>query len=104
METKVNQAKTQVRTSLPRWRGRLDEISSEIEEIVLPSGETSVAQDEEWCDVVVGGEKRRIRFHDYHAIFEIPGLYETLFYERLKCCSPSRTVALLLDVLSDTDQ
>ncbi len=49
-------------------------------------------QDEEWCEIVLGGERRRIRFHDYHEIYAIPGLYEQLFYDVLECDSP-RTVA-----------
>ncbi len=47
-----------------------------------------LSQDEEWCEVGVDGEWRRLRFHDYAAIYEVPGLYERLFYEELKCCSP----------------
>lgn len=56
-------------------------------------------QDREWCDIVIGGERRRIRFHDYHEIYRIPGLYEKLFYEHLGCCSPSRVVQLLEELL-----
>ncbi len=36
-----------------------------------------------------------IRFHDYDVIYRHPGLYEQLFYERLKCQSPSRVAAIL---------
>jgi len=35
-----------------------------------------------------GGEKVKIRFHDYDEIYKRPGLYEQLFYDRLKCNSP----------------
>ena len=52
-------------------------------------------QDQEWCELRVDGEVRRIRFHDYAEIFALPGLYEQLFYEELECDSP-RTVADLL--------
>lgn len=58
-------------------------------------------QDEEWCQVLIDGHWRRIRFHDYHEIYSIPGLYEALFYKQLKCCSPSRVATLLEDVLTD---
>jgi hypothetical protein len=60
----------------------------------FPSGE-HVDQDHEWCVVQVGGDTRRIRFHDYAAIYAVPGLYEHLFYERLQCCSPATVVGLL---------
>jgi SAM-dependent methyltransferase len=59
-------------------------------------GDELLDQDVEWCRVTVGGETREIRFHDYHEIYAIPGLYEFLFYERLKCCSP-RVVSELLE-------
>jgi predicted TPR repeat methyltransferase len=52
-------------------------------------------QDREWCEVVVDGEPRRIRFHDYDEIFEIEGLYEKLFHDYLKCRSPEVVVGLL---------
>lgn len=46
------------------------------------------SQDEEFCEVVIDGEPRRIRFHDYGEIYSIPGLYERLFYRDLRCQSP----------------
>jgi predicted TPR repeat methyltransferase len=60
-------------------------------------------QDEEFCEITLDGERSRIRFHDYHEVFAIPGLYEQLFYEELKCDSP-RTIAGLIgeQVSSDT--
>lgn len=57
-------------------------------EILLPDVDLKLDQDEEWCEVLVGGERRRIRFHDYHEIYNVPGLYERLFYDTLKCASP----------------
>jgi SAM-dependent methyltransferase len=41
------------------------------------------------------GEEARIRFHDYDEIYRRPGLYEQLFYDRLKCCSPKKVVDIL---------
>jgi predicted TPR repeat methyltransferase len=73
-------------------------------DITFPRGrEEDRDQDEEFCEVTLDGETRRIRFHDYHEIYEIPGLYEQLFYEELKCDSP-RTIAGLIteQVSSDT--
>lgn len=42
-----------------------------------------------------GGQKK-LRFHDYDKIYGIPGLYEQIFYDRLKCVSPA-TVARILN-------
>jgi 2-polyprenyl-3-methyl-5-hydroxy-6-metoxy-1,4-benzoquinol methylase len=44
----------------------------------------------------VNGEWRQIRIHDYDALYAIPGLYERLIYEILKCDSPA-TVRRLLE-------
>jgi SAM-dependent methyltransferase len=55
----------------------------------------SADQDEEWFEVEVDGETRRLRFHDYSEIYSIPGLYEELIYERLRCESP-RVIARLM--------
>jgi SAM-dependent methyltransferase len=66
-------------------------------------GDELLDQDVEWCRVTVGGETREIRFHDYHEIYAIPGLYEFLFYERLKCCSPQVVRELLEQELRDEE-
>lgn len=52
-------------------------------------------QDGEWCEVAVDGETRRIRFHDYDEIFTVPGLYEAIFHDHLRCTSPGVVVDLL---------
>lgn len=70
----------------------------------FPKRADRLEQNEEWCEAMIEGEWRTIRFHDYGSIFAVPGLYEALFYERLKCCSPARVVGLLSDVLSDSPQ
>lgn len=64
-----------------------------------------VPQDQEWVEVSVDGQRRRISFHDYGEIFDIPGLYEQLFYETLRCSSPQTVVGLLQTALerSGTD-
>ena len=52
---------------------------------------TDLEQDEEFFFFVESdGEKRQILFHEYAEIYKIKGLYEQLFYERLKCNSPTK--------------
>jgi 2-polyprenyl-3-methyl-5-hydroxy-6-metoxy-1,4-benzoquinol methylase len=71
-------------------------------EIRFPRAEANAEdydQDEEWCEVRIGRELRRFRFHDYDEIYSIPGLYEQLFYEELKCDSPRTVCALLAEHL-----
>lgn len=45
-------------------------------------------QDEAYFILSEEGDEQRIRFHDYGEIYRRPGLYEQVFYERLKCQSP----------------
>src|SRR3954463_15882501 len=67
----------------------------------LPDEASATAsQDEEWCEVEVDGEPRRLRFHDYSEIYSIPGLYERLIYERLGCQSPRVIAGLLRNELA----
>ncbi|OZM75723.1 methyltransferase domain-containing protein [Pseudonocardia sp. MH-G8] len=69
-------------------------------QIFLPE-DLRLGQDEEWCDAVLDGKRIRIRFHDYHLIYEIPGLYEQLFYETLECVSPRMVRTLLARALAE---
>ncbi len=72
------------------------EVVDEPFEIQFPQRDRDdVDQDEEWCEVRLAGQRRRIRFHDYEEIYAWRGLYEQLFYDELKCDSP-RTVCRLL--------
>lgn len=66
--------------------------------IVKPNVEESLDQNQEWIYVDFGDEKKKIRFHDYGKVYEVPGLYEKIFYEELKCQSPE----FLSDLLEQT--
>lgn len=83
------------------WKNRFEQIDSDVEDVRLPDAADGVDQDEEWCEVLVGDEKHRIRFHDYGDVFQIPGLYEEIFYHYLECCSPSYISNLLDSVVSE---
>jgi 2-polyprenyl-3-methyl-5-hydroxy-6-metoxy-1,4-benzoquinol methylase len=56
--------------------------------VALPEPGLSMTQDAEWCVVRLDGRWQQIRFHDYKAIYRIPGLYEKVIYDILKCDSP----------------
>lgn len=47
-----------------------------------------------------GGNSERFRFHDYDAIYAVPGLYEQIFYDRLKCDSPRFLAQRLSEVVA----
>lgn len=58
-------------------------------------------QDEAYFTLTEGEPPRelRIRFHDYDALYRHPGLYEQLYYDRLKCTSPTQVVGMLRHAL-----
>lgn len=96
---------TLLRDGTPRWRSRLEEIDCPVGEIRIPELDGYCpTQDHEWCEVVIDGQAKRIRFHNYAELYKIPTLYEELFYGKLKCCSPSRVAGLLEDVMTDFGQ
>ncbi|MDX9910482.1 MAG: class I SAM-dependent methyltransferase [Phycisphaerales bacterium] len=69
-------------------------------EFALPPAE-SIAQNEEWVVVKTTGAPgkdgawRRVRLHDYHEVFRVPGLYEKWVYQTLRCQSPQRIADLM---------
>lgn len=65
-----------------------------------PEQEHDLGQDEAYFNLIEDGSTRQILFHDYDRIFSKPGLYEQLFYERLKCTSPKKVSGLLHDSLT----
>ncbi|MDQ3647953.1 MAG: methyltransferase domain-containing protein [Actinomycetota bacterium] len=69
-------------------------------DIRFPSDGRAVDQDQEWAEIGVNGTARRYRFHDYADLYEVPGLYEQIFYDELKCQSPQVVCGLLGEVLA----
>jgi len=70
--------------------------------IILPDTQSqTLDQDAEYCILKGsnGAGEQRIRFHDYEKIYSIPGLYERLFYKKLKCTSPSTICGYLKEVV-----
>lgn len=64
--------------------------------IQFPQAEsTHLEQNEAFFYLQNSGGQRKIRFHDYEEIYQIPGLYEQVFYDRLKCVSPTKVTSIL---------
>jgi hypothetical protein len=61
----------------------------------------AIEQGEEYVFVEQDGNREKVRFHDYDKIYEVPGLYEYLFYDRYKCNSPEVVCNLLKNHLRD---
>jgi len=65
-------------------------------EIELPRVEDEgLDQDEEWLWLDTGDGREKVRFHDYERFYDVPGLYEHVFYDHLKCTSPETVCGLL---------
>ena len=63
--------------------------------VALPEPSLSMTQDTEWCVVRDNGRWRQIRFHDYDELYSVPGLYEKIIYDILRCDSPHVVCSLL---------
>lgn len=66
-----------------------------------PTEPHTLEQNEAMFSIDEAGEEKYFRFHDYNELFKRPGLYEQLFYERLKCISPMKVVSLLRKTLRE---
>jgi hypothetical protein len=74
----------------------------QVHNISFPISEPhALGQDEAFFILKEDGHEVRIRFHDYDKIYDRPGLYEQLFYQRLHCASPRKVRDLLEKVLQD---
>ncbi len=64
--------------------------------IQFPKPESSdLNQDEAYFYLQGSGGQRKIKFHDYDEIYQVQGLYEQVFYDRLKCTSPTKVTSIL---------
>ncbi len=69
-----------------------------------PADVKELAQDEVYFYLRGEEGTQKIRLHDYDQIFKVPGLYEQVVYERLKCQSPSTVVDVLKYAVSQSHQ
>jgi hypothetical protein len=72
--------------------------------IQFPKPESSnLNQDEAYFHIQERDALRKIRFHDYDKIYRIQGLYEQIFYDRLKCTSPEKVATILESSLKQSE-
>ncbi len=64
-------------------------------QVMWPDDAAALDQDEEYFTLAADGKTQRLRVHDYAEIYDIPGLYEEVVYDRLKCDSPRQVCTLL---------
>lgn len=65
-------------------------------------GTSSSSQDEAFFYIQSSKGRRKLRLHDYADIYNLEGLYEQLFYDRLKCSSPKKVVSILHSALGSS--
>lgn len=82
------------------WPGQLE--AQQPMAVRFPRENEGRSQDSEWCEIYLDNEWRRLRLHDYAEIYAIPGLYEHLFGDILRCTSPRRIVRLLSDCMRES--
>jgi len=63
--------------------------------VAYPGKDCMVEQDEEYFDLVTEDGRERIRIHEYDRVYDVPGLYEEVVYNRLQCDSPKVLTDLL---------
>lgn len=78
-----------------------DQLDASTFRVRICSTSSDLGQDEESFEFRHEGETRRLRIHDYADIYQVPGLYEALVYDKLECTSPPRLADLLANVLPD---
>ncbi len=70
-----------------------------------PTDVRELSQDEVYFYLVDDeGQKAKFRLHEYDRIYQVPGLYEQVVYDRLKCQSPSTVTEVLKSSLSQSGQ
>lgn len=56
-------------------------------------------QDESFYYLEENGKELKLLFHEYDELYRRPGLYEQLFYDRLKCTSPQKIIETLYSTI-----
>ena len=69
-----------------------------------PLDANHLAQDEVTFQLIEDEQRLELRLHDYGQIYLRPGLYEQVYYDRLKCSSPKKVGELLKLTLDASEQ
>jgi predicted TPR repeat methyltransferase len=69
-----------------------------------PDDAKELGQDEAYFYLIEDNRRLKLRLHDYDQIYLRPGLYEQLFYDRLKCTSPKKVGEILKRTLDANER
>jgi predicted TPR repeat methyltransferase len=72
-------------------------------DVQLPGSACEMDQNEEWVKVITDDGNRKLLIHDYANFYKMPGLYEEVVYDRLKCCSPEVVCETLEKAMDEAD-
>lgn len=65
--------------------------------VMYPDEADELDQHKEFFTLVTDEGSQRLRIHDYDKVYKVPGLYEEVVYDRLKCDSPQTVCSLLAE-------
>lgn len=68
-------------------------------QIEYPSKECMLEQNEEWFHLMTEDGQECIRIHEYDRVYDVPGLYEEVVYNKLQCDSPQVITGLLKETM-----
>lgn len=71
--------------------------------VTFPSQQKLLDQDEEWFIVEHDSGREKMRIHEYGRLYSIPGLYEEVVYDRLKCTSPEVVCGMLAQEIEQSE-
>ena len=72
-------------------------------QVAYPGKECMVEQNEEYFDLLTEEGRERIRIHEYNRVYDVPGLYEEVVYNKLQCDSPQVITDLLKTSMQEND-
>ena len=73
-------------------------------QVAYPGRACMLEQNEEWFDLVTDDGCERIRIHEYDRVYDVPGLYEEVVYNKLQCDSPQVITGLLKETIQHYDE
>ena len=68
-------------------------------QVAYPSKACMLDQNEERFHLVTEDGRERIRIHEYDRVYDVPGLYEEVVYNKLQCDSPQVITGLLKETM-----
>ncbi|MGD2269130.1 MAG: class I SAM-dependent methyltransferase [Desulfobacterales bacterium] len=71
--------------------------------VVYPDEACALDQNEEFFTLITDDGSKRLRIHDYDEVYKVPGLYEEVVHDYLKCDSPRMVCNLLAQEIKAAD-